>query len=118
MRLAGLPALARAVYCTMKGYRALGLGGSASLSAVCRHIKLARAGDLHDAIEDAWLAMQIYLWLHGCPIQGRLRGSLPRTPSNFRRAGIGPYCSIEKGGTVRHVRQAKRKLTPLAVAPA
>src|SRR5438093_6468182 len=27
-------------------------GGSASLSTVCRHIKLARAGDLHDAIED------------------------------------------------------------------
>ena len=67
MRLAGLPALTRPVYCTMKGYRALGLGGSASLSAVCRHIKLARAGDLHDAIEDAWLAMQIYLWLHGLP---------------------------------------------------
>ena len=44
MRLAGLPALTRPVYCTMKGYRALGRGGSASLSAVCRHIKLARAG--------------------------------------------------------------------------
>jgi DNA polymerase-3 subunit epsilon len=65
MRLSGLPALTRPVYCTMKGYRALDLGGSASLSAVCRHIKLARAGDLHDAIEDTWLAMQIYLWLHG-----------------------------------------------------
>ena len=91
MRLAGLPALTRPVYCTMQGYRALGLGGSASLSAVCRHIKLARAGYLHDAIEDTWLAMQIYLWLHGCPLQGRLRGSLPRTPSNFRHAEIGPY---------------------------
>ena len=63
MRLAGLPALTRPVYCTMKGYRARGLGGRASLSAVCRHIKLARAGYLHDAIEDTWLAMQIYLWL-------------------------------------------------------
>ena len=84
MRLSGLPALTRPVYCTMKGYRALDLGGSASLSAVCQHIKLARAGDLHDAIEDAWLAMQIYLWLHGCPLQRRLRRSLPRTPSNLR----------------------------------
>jgi DNA polymerase III epsilon subunit-like protein len=78
MRLSGLPALTRPVYRTMKAYRALDLGGSASLSAVCRHIKLARAGDLHDAIEDAWLAMQIYLWLHGCQVQGRLRGLLPR----------------------------------------
>ena len=75
----------------MKGYRALDLGGSASLSAVCRHIKLARAGDLHDAIEDAWLAMQIYLWLHGCPLQRRLRRSLPRTPSNFRHPTTRPY---------------------------
>jgi DNA polymerase III subunit epsilon len=90
MRLSGLPALTRPVYCTMKGYRALDLGGSASLSAVCRHIKLARAGDLHGAIEDAWLAMQIYLWLHGCPLQARSRGSLPRTPSNLRHAKMGP----------------------------
>jgi hypothetical protein len=35
--------------------------------------------------------MQIYLWLHGCPLQGRLRRSLPRTPSNFRGAEIRPY---------------------------
>jgi hypothetical protein len=99
MRLAGLPALTTPVYCTMKGYRALDLGGSASLSAVCRHIKLARAGDLHDAIEDAWLAMQIYLWLHGCPLQRRLRGSLPRIPSNLCHAEIGPYRVDRQGGT-------------------
>jgi DNA polymerase III subunit epsilon len=97
MRLSGLPALARPVYCTMKGYRALELGGSAALSAVCRHIKLARSSDLHDAIEDAWLAMQIYLWLHGCPLQRRLRGSLPRTPSNLCPAEVGP-CRIDRQG--------------------
>jgi DNA polymerase-3 subunit epsilon len=91
MRLSGLPALTRPVYCTMKGYRALALGGSASLSAVCRQVKLARSGDLHDAIEDAWLAMQIYLWLNGCPLQRQLRGSLPRTPSNLRHVESGPY---------------------------
>jgi DNA polymerase-3 subunit epsilon len=75
----------------LKGYRSLELGGSASLSAVCRHIKLACSGDLHGAIEDAWLAMQIYLWLHGCPLQRRLRRSLPRTPSNFRHPRTRPY---------------------------
>jgi DNA polymerase III subunit epsilon len=107
MRLAGLSALTRPVYCTMQGYRALGLGGSASLSAVCRRIKLARAGDLHGAIEDAWLAMQIYLWLHGCPLQARSRGSLPRTPSNLRHAES--YRVDHKGRTpFRHVRQARR----------
>ncbi len=91
MRLSGVPALTRPVYCTMKGYRALALGGSAALSAVCHYIKLARSGELHDAMEDAWLAMQIYLWLHGCPLQRRLRGSLPRSPSNLRHAEVGPY---------------------------
>ena len=109
MRLSGLPALTRPVYCTMKGYRALDLGGSASLSAVCRHIKLARAGHLHSAIEDAWLAMQIYLWLHGCPLQRRLRSSLPRTPSNLRLAEISSS-GVDRAGPVqlRHVAQARR----------
>ena len=73
-----------------KAQETLDLGGSASLSSVCRHIRLARAGNLHDAIEDAWLAMQIYLWLHGYPLHRRLRGSLPSTPSNLRRPAIGP----------------------------
>ena len=85
----GLSAMTTPLYCTMRGYRALKLGGSASLNGVCRHLKLARAGDLHDAIEDAWLAMQIYLWLQGWPLQRRLRRSLPRTPSNLRRAELG-----------------------------
>jgi DNA polymerase III subunit epsilon len=89
MTSAGLSTLTRPIYCTMKGYRALGLGGSVSLNAVCSQIKLARAGDLHDAIEDAWLAMQIYFWLHGCPFQRRLPISLPRTPSNFRHVEVG-----------------------------
>jgi DNA polymerase III subunit epsilon len=108
LRLSGLPALNRPVYCTMKAYRALELGGSAALRAVCDRIKLARAGDLHDAIEDAWLAMQIYLWLHGCPLQRRLRSSLPRTPSNLRHAEIGAYMSPDQGPVSPDVRQASR----------
>ena len=64
-------------------------------------------GDLHGAIEDAWLAMQIYLWLHGCPLQGRLRGSLPRTPSNFRHAEIGPPRSIRPQSSGMSVRRGE-----------
>jgi DNA polymerase III subunit epsilon len=110
MRLSGLPALTKPIYCTMKGYRALHLGGSAALSAVCRHIKLARSGALHDAVEDAWLAMQIYLWLHGCPLQRRLRGSLPRTPSNLRHTADGPY-RVDRQGP-RSPDAALRRRTP------
>jgi DNA polymerase III subunit epsilon len=108
MRLSGLPALTRPVYCTMKEYRALNFGGSASLSAICRQIKLARSGDLHDAIEDAWLTMQIYLWLHSCPLQRRLRGSLPRTPFNLRHVESGPYHVGQQGAHIRYVPSARR----------
>jgi len=94
MELAHLPTLTLPIYCTMKGYRTLGIGGSASLSAVCSHIKLARSGQLHDAMEDAWLSMQIYLWLHGCSFQRRLPSSIPRTPSNFRACEIGRRSSL------------------------
>jgi DNA polymerase-3 subunit epsilon len=94
MTSAGLPSLTRPIYCTMKGYRALGRGGSASLNAVCSHIKLARSGQLHAAIEDAWLAMQIYFWLHDGPVQRRLPVSLPRTPSNFRHVEVGRQCAL------------------------
>jgi hypothetical protein len=72
----------------------MALAGSASLNAVCRHIKLARSGQLHAAIEDAWLAMQIYLWLHGGPFQRRLPVSLPRIPSNFRHVEVGRQCAL------------------------
>jgi DNA polymerase III epsilon subunit-like protein len=94
MTSAGLSTLTRPIYCTMKGYRALGIGGSASLSAVCSHIKLARSGKLHTAIEDPWLAMQIYLWLQGCPFQRRLPVSVARTPSNFRHVEVGRQCAL------------------------
>jgi DNA polymerase III subunit epsilon len=88
LTLARLPTLTQPIYCTMKGYRALGIGGSASLNAVCSQIKLARSGETHGAMEDAWLSMQIYLWLHDCPHQARLPDSIPRTPSNFRDCEI------------------------------
>jgi DNA polymerase III epsilon subunit-like protein len=91
LSLSDLPALTRPVYCTMKGYRALKLGGSASLSAVCRHIKLARADDLHDAIEDAWLAMQIYLWAR-----------LPTSASIARLLRASPAtCAIHRAAQIR-----------------
>jgi DNA polymerase III epsilon subunit-like protein len=92
----------------MKAYRAVDRGGSASLSTICRYLKLARNGDLHDAIEDAWLAMQIYLWLHGCPLQRRLRGWLPRAPSNLCHPEIGSYHVARLGLYSPNVRQVNR----------
>ena len=51
----------------------------------------SRVAASYGAIEDAWLAMQIYLWLHGRPI----------------------HVSIDKAAEFRHVRQTRRVSTPL-----
>jgi len=83
---AGFPALSRPIFCTMQGYRALGMGGSASLDAICARIKLARASNVHGALEDAWLALQVYLWLHNCPLHATLPDTVPLIPTNFHEA--------------------------------
>ena len=85
LQAAGLPPLAVPTFCTMQEYRARH-AGRASLKAVAARIGMARCGERHGAFEDAWLAMNIYLWLHGRP------GPVPfsvvpperRAPHNFR----------------------------------
>lgn len=51
-------------HCTMQAYRGLGLGGSASLSAIRSRLAIGQRGQRHDALHHAWLAMQVYLRLH------------------------------------------------------
>ena len=63
MERAGLAMPDKPVQCTMQGWRARGLS-RASLSAVCAHLGLSRAGDTHGALEDAGLAMEAWLSLH------------------------------------------------------
>lgn len=80
-RQCGLQPLARPHFCTMQTYRDRGHPGSASLDAVCRRIGAARAGVRHGALEDAWLALRVYLWLHG------RKGALA-TPDAFRERPV------------------------------
>lgn len=58
----------RPVFCTVEGWHAA-YGGSARLDEVCRWLGVGRNGSRHDALEDAWLAMIVYLSLHGCPFR-------------------------------------------------
>jgi DNA polymerase-3 subunit epsilon len=83
MALAGLRPISRPVYCTKQGYQACGFGDSASLDSVCKKINLARAGEIHGALEDAWLAMRVYLWLKDCPLEVEFPDALPRQPTNL-----------------------------------
>jgi hypothetical protein len=56
------------------------LGIRASLDAVSRKLGLARSTRQHGALEDAWLAMMVYLWLHGCPTRAAPFNLVPVTP--------------------------------------
>jgi DNA polymerase-3 subunit epsilon len=70
-------------YCTMEAYREEFFGDSAALSAICKEIGLRRSRK-HSALEDAWLAMQVFLWVRGhqlCPCD--LSDFADATPTNF-----------------------------------
>jgi DNA polymerase III subunit epsilon len=90
LRRAGQGELDRPVYCTMEGSRARNLP-SAALGRVCEQIGIARSGQDHGALEDSWLAMMVYLWLHGCPFTRPFSdaGSLVE-PFNFRKVSAEP----------------------------
>jgi DNA polymerase-3 subunit epsilon len=61
---AGLRALTRPSFCTLEACRT-NRSGSASLRNVCSQLGLTARVNQHDALEDAWLCMMIYLSLHG-----------------------------------------------------
>lgn len=67
LQAAGKQILSKPVYCTMEAVRDRGLIGSASLSNLCGRIGIVRQSDFHGALEDAWIAMQLYLLLHRRP---------------------------------------------------
>ena len=77
-------------YCTMNGYRLAGLPGRASLNAICREMGLSRVGKKHGALEDAWLALMVYFWLHRAPAKfirpftEMASEGIPLIPHNFR----------------------------------
>ncbi|PZV39023.1 hypothetical protein B5V02_03040 [Mesorhizobium kowhaii] len=107
--LAGMPLPELEYFCTMRTYREQ-VGGRSGLNAILSQMGLARAGRIHGAFEDAWMAMQVYCWLNGLP---RAIIGTPAMPlSNFkvpppRPEGPLPRRSKRSKGT------AKPALTPL-----
>lgn len=77
-------------YCTMNAYRRSGLPGRASLKAICQNIGIERVGGTHGALEDAWMALMVYLWLNDAPskfiqpFSGILKKGVGTRPSNFK----------------------------------
>lgn len=83
LRAAGHLMLEKTTYCTMQACRKKGVDRS-SLSAVAAQIGLARSNERHTALEDAWLAMMIYLWLHDCPARFSFSAFGDARPKNLR----------------------------------
>lgn len=81
----GSSSIERPVFCTMEAYRQRQMPGSSSLDAVCSQIGMRRMGNRHGALEDAWLAMNVYLWLHGCPHRADFPKDLDPIPTNLKR---------------------------------
>lgn len=67
--------------CSMRRYKTkYGLPGG--LDKVLAHMGRRGRGKRHGALEDAWLCMQVWLWLHGLPAP-EARDALLHPPSNW-----------------------------------
>jgi DNA polymerase-3 subunit epsilon len=86
MERTGRSPLANGTFCTMSAYQQRGFPGSASLDAICHRMGIARASRQHGALEDAWLALRVYLWLKNVPFSAPLPPDFQRGPSNLRPA--------------------------------
>jgi DNA polymerase-3 subunit epsilon len=79
----GKPPLSIPSYCTMEAYRSEFYARSASLSAISREIGLKRSRK-HSALEDAWLAMQAFLWIRAHPLcASDLSDFVDAAPTNY-----------------------------------
>jgi DNA polymerase-3 subunit epsilon len=78
------PRITTPSFCTMRVWRER-FSGSASLPSAAAHIGLRRAARQHNAIEDAWLALMVFLYLHGrSPIIPFKELGIDAAPRNLR----------------------------------
>jgi DNA polymerase-3 subunit epsilon len=80
--------------CTMRAYktRQARPGG---LDQVLDHMGLQTRGKQHGALEDAWLCMQVWLWLNGLPAP-EMPGDLLYPPSNWVEPEMKPLRNARK----------------------
>lgn len=109
--------LDRPTFCTLEACRSARADWDASLSAICGHLKLARIGHTHGALEDAWLAMMVYLWLHGWT-ELRPFGYLGKevAPFNFRippEPTVGEQPAVSTGMSSARTREEFERLAAL-----
>jgi DNA polymerase-3 subunit epsilon len=66
LRFAGSDPVKSKIHCTMQACQTAGIAPT-KLDHVCGQFDYARDGSIHGALEDAWLALMVFLWMNGCP---------------------------------------------------
>jgi DNA polymerase-3 subunit epsilon len=105
LRRCGIAPNATPVFCTMNAYRGIAVGG-ASLTAICRQLGIGRASHSHDALEDAWLAMQVYFWLNERPYLREFAPGFLKVPINLKEAPPLPEGTLPRRRLKRPPRQS------------
>lgn len=109
---AGMILKAPAFHCTMQQYRRMHQG-RAGLDTVLAKMGLSRRGSRHGALEDAWFAMCVYLWLAGFDYPG-LKDEALSKPLNLRDPPAHPGLPLP-----RRSKKAKAATTaPIVAKPA
>jgi DNA polymerase-3 subunit epsilon len=80
--------------CSMRRYKTK-YGRPGGLDKVLAHMGHRGRGKLHGALEDAWLCMQVWLWLHGMPAP-EARNDLLHPPSNWVEPELKPLRNARK----------------------
>lgn len=80
--------------CSMRRYKTK-YGRPGGLDKVLAHMGHSGRGKLHGALEDAWLCMQVWLWLHGMPAPDA-RDDLLHPPSNWVEPEMKPMRGARK----------------------
>ncbi len=96
-------------YCTMTEWRRRGMPGSASLDNVARFYGLSRESEFHSALEDAFLALRVYLNLCGSICRVDCANIATQRPTNFREPLPEPWESVLSRDPVEGIAAAKRE---------
>ncbi len=80
--------------CSMRRYKTK-YGRSGGLDKVLAHMGHPGRGKVHGALEDAWLCMQVWLWLHDLPAP-EAGGDLVHPPSNWVEPEMKPIRGARK----------------------
>lgn len=66
LKAAGSKPVRSQTHCTMQACKAAGIL-PAKLDDVCARFDYSRENTVHGALEDAWLALLVFLWMNRCP---------------------------------------------------